>query len=62
MMYEWCYTPQFCTDYTGPGITWGNEMNFGVNHAPCAVQTIVLRLCYDYPLYPNCKYLHYNLC
>ena len=22
--------------YTGPGATWANEMNFGMNHAPCA--------------------------
>ena len=22
--------------YTGPGITWANEMNYGLNHAPGA--------------------------
>ena len=22
--------------YSGQGITWDNEMNFGMNHAPCA--------------------------
>ena len=31
------FSPQFCTaGYTGPGTTWVNEMNFGMNHTPDA--------------------------
>ena len=50
---EWCFEPRYCTVYcyTGPGITWANDIHYRMNHAPSltylpAVQevTIVPRL------------------
>ena len=48
--------------YTGPGTTWANEMNFGMNHAPGAgliarpvdLQSSVLPLCHDCPHKVTC--------
>ena len=47
--------------YTGSRTTWANEMHYRLKHAPCAgliarivdLQSIVLQLCYGYPL--KCK-------
>ena len=57
-MNEWCLRSLFCT-VTGPGITWANEMNLVMNHAPGAgsiarpvdLQSSALPLNHGRPLY-----------
>ena len=63
-MNEWMefLRTRFYTDYTGPGKTWSNEMNFVMNHAPGAgsitqpvdLQSSALPLCYGLPLILKC--------
>ena len=57
-MNEWCFSVNSTLQgYAGPGTTWNDKMNFGMNHAPGAgflcqfgdLQPIQLPLCYGCP-------------
>ena len=55
--------------YTGPNTTWANEINSVMNHAPGAgslarpvdQQSIVLPLCYCYPLQLNLTMIYIDV-